>query len=228
VLDRAIASGRRVLDCGCGAGRFTRMAADRGADVAGIDAARELVAIATCRTPNGDFRVGDLESLPWPDDSFDCVTGFNSFQFADDKARALSEAGRLSRGPVAVVVPSRPSESGIGSVLKPLFPCFPPEALESMKQSGIFALSAPGKLEEVLAAGRLTVLTDAEIECPIVFDSADAGRRAFLGAGPTALAIRQSGESAVARSLRDALGPFIGADGRVRLPGWYRVVLARR
>jgi 2-polyprenyl-3-methyl-5-hydroxy-6-metoxy-1,4-benzoquinol methylase len=37
VLDRAeIGAGTRVLDCGCGAGRFARMA-DRGAGVAGID-----------------------------------------------------------------------------------------------------------------------------------------------------------------------------------------------
>lgn len=40
VLDRArIRAGTRVLDCGCGAGRFARMAADRGADLAGIDRA---------------------------------------------------------------------------------------------------------------------------------------------------------------------------------------------
>jgi ubiquinone/menaquinone biosynthesis C-methylase UbiE len=87
------------------------MAADRGANVAGIDAAKELVAIATQRSPEGDFRVGDLESLPWPDASFDWVTGFNSFQFADDKARALDEARRVSRGPVAIVTPAtRPSQ----------------------------------------------------------------------------------------------------------------------
>jgi hypothetical protein len=34
-------------------------------------------------------------------------------------------------------------------------------------------------------------------------------------------------ESAVAPAVRDALGPFTGAQGRVTLPGWYRVVLAR-
>ena len=40
VLDRGqIGPGTAVLDCGCGAGRFARMAADRGATVAGIDAA---------------------------------------------------------------------------------------------------------------------------------------------------------------------------------------------
>jgi 2-polyprenyl-3-methyl-5-hydroxy-6-metoxy-1,4-benzoquinol methylase len=51
VLDQAkIGTDTRLLDCGCGAGRFARIAANRGANVAGIDAAKELVAIATGRT----------------------------------------------------------------------------------------------------------------------------------------------------------------------------------
>jgi ubiquinone/menaquinone biosynthesis C-methylase UbiE len=99
------------------------MAADRGAIVAGVDAAGPLIEVAAERTPEGDFRVGDMETLPWPDDSFDIVTGFSSFQFADDKARALGEARRVSRGQVAVVIPSRVPESGITQVFKPLFPC---------------------------------------------------------------------------------------------------------
>ena len=126
VLDRVrIGSGTRVLDCGCGAGRFARMAADRGASVAGIDAAERLIEIAAERTSEGDFRVGDLEALPWPEDSFDVVTGFSAFQFADDKVRALMEARRVSRRPVAVVIPSRVPESGITLVFKALFPFFP-------------------------------------------------------------------------------------------------------
>jgi SAM-dependent methyltransferase len=228
VLDRAkIRSGTRVLDCGCGAGRFARMAADRGARVAGIDAAEELIEIAAERTPEGDFRVGDLEVLPWPEDSFDVVTGFSAFQFADDKVRALSEARRVSRGPVAVVIPSRVSESGITLVFKPLFPLFPPEALESMKHSGMFALSEPGRLEEVLDAADLMVDEDDEIETLIVFDDAGGAVRAFVGAGPTALAIEHSGELAVTQAAREALDPFTGTDGRVTLPAWYRVVIAK-
>jgi SAM-dependent methyltransferase len=228
VLDRAkIGSGTRVLDCGSGAGRFARMAADRGASVAGIDAAKELIEIAAERTPEGDFRVGDLEALPWPEDSFDVVTGFSAFQFADNKVRALTEARRVSRGQVAVVIPSRVSESGITLVFKPLFPFFPPEALESMKHSGMFALSEPGKLEEVLAVASLMVHDDVEVESLIIFDDAAGAVRAFVGAGPTALAIGHSGELAVAQAVRDALGPFTGTDGRVTLPTWYRVVLAR-
>jgi len=34
------------------------------------------------RTPNGEFYEGDIERLPWLDDSFDVVTGFNAFQYA--------------------------------------------------------------------------------------------------------------------------------------------------
>jgi SAM-dependent methyltransferase len=216
-----------VLDCGCGAGRFARMAADRGASVAGIDAAKELIEIAAERTPEGDFRVGDLEALPWPEDSFDVVTGFRAFQFADDKVRALTEARRVSRGAVAVVIPSHVSESGLTLVFKPLFPLFPLEAVESMKHSGMFALSEPGRLEEVLEAAGLMVDEDDEVETLIVFDDAAGAVHAFVGAGPTALAIGHSGELAVAQAVRDALSPFTGMDGRVTLPAWYRVVSAR-
>ena len=90
----------------------------------------------------------------------------------------------------------------------------------------MFALSAPGRVEEVLTAAALTPYQDDEIECPIVFEDADAAERAFMGAWPTQLAIRNSGEEAVAEAVREALEPFTDADGRVVLPAWYRAVLA--
>ena len=47
VLDRAgVGAGARVLDVGCGSGLFCSFAAQRGAAVAGIDAAEGLLAIA--------------------------------------------------------------------------------------------------------------------------------------------------------------------------------------
>ena len=228
VLDRAeIGPSKHVLDCGCGAGRFARMAADRGASVSGIDASEELIEIAAEGLPESDFRAGDIEALPWEDDSFDVVTGFSAFQFADDKVRALSEAARVSRGAVVVVIPTRVGESGIASVFKTVFPLFADEALESMKRSGMFALSEPGRLEEVLAAATaLTTFEDDEIEYLIVFDNADAAERAFIAAGPTQLAISNSGESVVAEAVRAGLEPFSAPNGRVELPAWYRAVLA--
>ena len=228
VLERAgIGTGTRVLDCGCGAGRFAGMAADRGAEVTGIDAASALIGIASERVPAAEFRVGDIEALPWHDDVFDVVTGFSSFQFADDKVRALREAGRVSRSLVAVVVPTRAAESGIAAVFKPVFPLFGEEALGSLKESGIFALSEPGKLDETVAAAGLTPHDDDELACPSVFDEMDVAERAFMGAGPMQLAIAVSGEAAVADAVRSGLEPFVADDGKVVLDGWFRALIAR-
>jgi SAM-dependent methyltransferase len=202
------------------------MAAERGAAVAGIDAASELVEIAAGRVVAADLRVGDIEALPWADDAFDVVTGFSSFQFADDKVRALREARRVSRSSVAVVVPTRAAESGIAAVFKPVFPLFGEEALGSLKQSGIFALSEPGKLDETVAAAGLEPAHDDEIECPAVFDDVDAAEHAFMGAGPMQLAIRRSGDAAVAEAVRSGLEPFVARDGRIVLDGWFRALIA--
>jgi SAM-dependent methyltransferase len=216
----------RLLDCGCGAGRFARLAADRGARVAGLDAATRLIEIARRRVPGGDFRVGDLESLPWPDGEFDLVTGLSAFQFADDKVRALTEALRVSRGPVAVAVPARLAESGIAAVFAPLTGLFPAGSLDGMRASGMFALSQPGQLEEVLNTAGLHVRRDHEINSPTEFADTDTAVRAFAAAGPIAVAVRHSGDSAVATAVRAALLPFTGADGRIILPARYRVILA--
>jgi SAM-dependent methyltransferase len=227
VLERAeVGSGTHLLDCGCGAGRFARMAADRGASVAGIDASEEMIRIAASGLPEGDFRAGDIEALPWEDDSFDVVAGLSAFQFADDKVRALREARRVSRGSVVVVVPARAPESGITAIVKPLFPLYAEEVLESMRESGMFALSEPGKLDEVLAAAALTPYADDEIESPIAFESVDVAERAFMAAGPLQPAIRSAGGAAVAESVRAALEPFVEG-ARVVLPAWYRAAFAR-
>jgi hypothetical protein len=140
--------------------------------------------------------------------------------------RALSEAARFA-GVVVIVIPVRVPESGITSVFKPVFPLFADDALESMKRSGMFALSEPGKLEETLAAAALTPHEDDEIACPIVLEDVDSAERAFLAAGPTQLAIGNSGEAVVSEAIRGALEPFMVDDGRVVLPAWYRAVVAR-
>ena len=96
-----------------------------------------------------------------------------------------------------------------------------------MKHSGMFALSEPGRLEEALDGAGLTIHEDEEVESLLVFDEVAEAVRAFVGAGPTALAIRHTGESAVGQVVQDALGPFTGPDGRVGLPTWDRAVVAR-
>jgi SAM-dependent methyltransferase len=228
VLQKAnIGAGTSVLDCGCGAGRFVRLVADQGAYVAGIDASSALVEIARSRTPHADLRVGDFESLPWPDRTFDVVVGFSTFQFADDHASALREASRVTRGSLWVAIPTQLADSGIPQVFARLIELFPAEVQASLKNSGMYALSAPERLDGLLAATGLRARTDDIVESTVVFPNIDTAVRAFLSAGATALAVQHSGRRAVEQALTETLRPFTDELGTVALPGWFRVVEAR-
>ena len=99
-----IGAGMRVLDVGCGTGRFLKAAADVGSDAWGLDASEELLEIARDRVPAAELSLGDMQALPYAEDTFDVVTGFNSFFFASDLESALREAGRVARSGAAVVI----------------------------------------------------------------------------------------------------------------------------
>ena len=60
-----VGSGKRFLDVGCGGGGASVLAAERGAQVSGLDAAAGLITFARERVPDGTFHVGDIESLPF-------------------------------------------------------------------------------------------------------------------------------------------------------------------
>ena len=83
---------RRVLDAGCGAGRNLRYFLAHDYDCHGID--RDSSAIAQLRREAeslgwGDadvrFVVGDVESLPWSDHTFDAVISSAVLHFADSR-----------------------------------------------------------------------------------------------------------------------------------------------
>ena len=61
VLDELeIGRATRLLDVGCGAGLFLKLAEQRGATVSGIDAAAPLIEIARERTPAAELVVGEM------------------------------------------------------------------------------------------------------------------------------------------------------------------------
>lgn len=180
-----------VLDVGCGGGRFCRMAAELGATVAGIDAAEGLIAIAAQRVPEGDLRAGDMEDLPWADDSFDLVTALSSLQFAATPVEALREARRVTRpgGLVAAAVPGRPEEQELTPfmmALRPLLPPPPPGA----QNGGPLALSQPGRLEALVREAGLNPQQTGEVDCPMEFADEETLLRGMLAAGPAVLATR--------------------------------------
>src|ERR1051326_6540138 len=129
VFDRLkLGRGTALLDMGCGAGRACMIAAQRGTSVTGLDATPELLAISRQRVPNAVFELGDMEALPFPNDGFDVVTGFNSFQFAADPVRALREAKRVARpgGQIVIAVWGLPEETEALGLLRAIADLLPP------------------------------------------------------------------------------------------------------
>ncbi|PSQ16349.1 class I SAM-dependent methyltransferase [Halobacteriales archaeon QS_8_69_26] len=99
-----LSAGDRVLDVPCGHGRISNPLAERGIEVAGIDATEGFLdrARADARERGVADRVeyvhGDMRHLPWPADSFDAAyNAFTSFGYFDDAGnrRVLAEAARV-------------------------------------------------------------------------------------------------------------------------------------
>lgn len=220
-----VGPGTRFLDAGCGPGLAPHLAAERGARVAGLDAAEASIVIASERTPDGDFRVGEMEALPWPDGTFDVVTGFNAFQFAADPADPLREARRVVRpgGRVAMAVWGRAEDCDLVAVMAPVFRLLPPAPPGA---EGPFALGEPGRVEALLARAGLTPLSSGEAACPFIFPDLETAVRALTSAGVMVAAGERAGDEAVRRAVAGALAPFRAAAGGYRLCNTLRYVVA--
>jgi SAM-dependent methyltransferase len=93
-----VEAGQRVLDVGCGSGVLTEELARRlgGEHVAGADPSPLLQACAQ-RVPSADLKQASVESLPWPDDSFDAALAQLVVHFMDDPAAGAAEMRRVTR-----------------------------------------------------------------------------------------------------------------------------------
>ncbi len=89
--------GLRALDVGCGEGRFCRMLRGRGVQAIGIDPTEKLIATAQGRDPDGDYRPGMAEALPFESESFDLVISYLTLIDIADFRTAIGEMARVLR-----------------------------------------------------------------------------------------------------------------------------------
>ncbi len=218
--------GMAYLDAGCGAGMAAHIAASRGAHATGIDAAEALLEIARKRTPSGSFVHGALESLPFRDNNFDLVTGFNSFQYAASPVRALREAERVTRcgGHVLVMTwgepEGMPAASLVGA-LRSVLPAPPPGA------PGPFALSSLAALHKLAAEAGLHDAELFDVDCPWHYPDLPTALRGLASSGVARRAIDHTSARTVDEAHAAALAPFLQADGSYCVGATFRCLLAR-
>lgn len=141
-------TGARWLDIGCGTGLFTELILDTQSPAAvfAVDQAEGQIDHARLKptAQRANFRVGDAQTLPFPDSTFDVVASALVINFIPDRPRALSEMLRVARprGVVAGYVwdfkaelsPSGPFRLGMGQVVADV------PVLPGTEDSGVGAL----------------------------------------------------------------------------------------
>jgi SAM-dependent methyltransferase len=227
VLQRIEMAGVRAgLDVGCGPGLAAQTFAQKIAEVSGIDASPGFIAIARQRMPGRDFRVGEMESLPHADSSFDVVTGFNSFQYAASPAQALAEARRVLRpgGILVIATWGLPQECEAAGHLKALGSLMPPPPPGA---AGPFALSEEAKLKALATDAEFKPVAVMDVACPWTFGDLETALRGMLSAGPAERAIRNSGMERARNAVAESIAPYRKPSGDYHLNNKFRYLIAR-
>lgn len=224
IREAGVGAGQRVLDIGCGSGVFLQLAAEQGAQVYGFDASRALVEIARRRVPAADLRTGDMQALPYEDDCFDVVTGFNSFFFVADMVAALREARRVARpgAPVVVQVWGRPERCQLESMKHALAPYMPPPDPDAPRGGDLWQ---PGSLEGIASEAGLTPVRTFDSMWAYEYPDENAVVRGMLSAGGIGLIAEQVGGGVMESAIVQAFEPYRTASDGYRLENEWHSLL---
>jgi ubiquinone/menaquinone biosynthesis C-methylase UbiE len=89
------AKGLKALDAGCGTGRLVPALLAAGAEVSGIDVSKKMLVVAEKKYPWAEFKVGDIEKIPYEDSTFDLVVATFVIVHLKDLRRAFDEVHRV-------------------------------------------------------------------------------------------------------------------------------------
>lgn len=215
-----------ILDVGCGPGLAAQVFSRRIGRVAGVDATAPFIEIARRRAPGGDFRVAEMQLLPYDDDTFDALTSFNAFQYAASPVNALREARRVVKpsGIIIIAVWGLPESCEAAGHLKALGSLMPPPPPGA---PGPFALSDETKLKALAGEAGLTPGAIVDVACPWVYPDIETALRGMLSAGPAERAIRASNFKRAREAVAVAIESYRTETGGYRLSNTFRYLVAR-
>lgn len=219
VLDAtAVGPGTTVLDLGCGAGLFARAAADRGAQVTGIDSDPAAVMVAAAEVPEATFVVRDaLDPPPGP---VDVVAAVQLLMHVADPIAVLAAAGR--RGSVvAATVWGRERECDVrafGEALAPWLGPRPPSVGSPVTD--------PDRLGAMAESAGLEVERLDEVVCPFDYADEDELLGPLFESALGRSVGRRAGPVALRAAVLEGLAPYRTRSGGYRLLNLFRVLVA--
>jgi SAM-dependent methyltransferase len=105
MVPRALArSPGKVLDVGCGEGRFCRLLKPYGVELVGVDPTPALIATARARDASGCYLEAAAERLPLAGETFDLVVSYLSLIDIADIQSAIQEMVRVLRPGGALLI----------------------------------------------------------------------------------------------------------------------------
>ncbi len=217
----------KILDVGCGSGLFVNMAAKTGAEVTGFDATEQLIEEAKARNPSVEFLTGDMEELPFNDNMFDVVCGFNSFQYSANVKNALLEAKRVlkDKGKLIAMIWGDKEDCEAVTYLKALGSLLPPPPPGA---PGPFALTENHLLETILEEIGLKILDSTDVDCIWDYPDIETAIKGLLSSGPAVRAIENAGyEKAYRNALEDAQN-YIKTNGQIVYNNKFRIVISEK
>jgi SAM-dependent methyltransferase len=202
--------GVRLLDVGCGVGLLLREAAERGAWVAGVDTADELLEVARWALPDADLQVGRLEALPHDNGRFDVATACNALRYAEDQPAALAEL-------IRVVRPG--GRLAIGDWADPV---------GSLTREFTNRLGVAETMEDHLRAAGLDRLDGSELHFPVTYPDLPTTWSAMIARGCVAALVDTAGKDVVYEAFTDVFAPAVRADGSIRDENAFRYLIAAK
>jgi 2-polyprenyl-3-methyl-5-hydroxy-6-metoxy-1,4-benzoquinol methylase len=103
-------AGKKLLDVGCGKGRFLAAAQEHGFKIHGIEPSPRSFAFASARLGNAVAQIGleDIDKVPGFPDKYDCVMLWHVLEHLDNPAEVLAQLkGKLAdEGRLVIGVPN--------------------------------------------------------------------------------------------------------------------------
>jgi len=108
MVEARVPPGSSILDIGCGTGHLAGDLMQRGYGAWGVDLSDAMVEYAREHFNRDRFRVGDIEQIPFPDNTFDAVMCLGVMEYLEKDEPALREIWRVLKpgGRAVITTPS--------------------------------------------------------------------------------------------------------------------------